>query len=197
MYLQHVLEFNSTYDVVALPEERGTLRMPQAKLRFELIKEEFEELLEAYEGADIVEVVDALADIEYVTKGAIVVFGLVGKVMRELDTIDAPDQPYLFHKEAQDEILKSLSTAIIYNDIDQGVKILAAILVLLEYTSELIKIDLDAATAAVHKSNMTKLGDDGKPVRNEKNKVIKGPNYQEPTKDIENIVFGEKNAKDE
>lgn len=197
MYLQHVLEFNSTYDVVALPEERGTLRMPQAKLRFELIKEEFEELLEALEGADIVEVVDALADIEYVTKGAVVVFGLVGKVMRELEITETPDQPYLFNKDAQDEILKMLSRAIIFNDIEQGVEVLAGILVLLDYTAELINVDLEAATAAVHKSNMTKLGEDGKPVRNEKNKVIKGPNYQTPTKDIENIVFGEQNATDE
>jgi hypothetical protein len=29
-------------------------------------------------------------------------------------------------------------------------------------------------------SNMTKLGDDGKPVRNEAGKVMKGPNYVAP-----------------
>jgi predicted HAD superfamily Cof-like phosphohydrolase len=197
LYLDHVLEFNSTYDVVALPEERGTLRMPQAKLRFDLIKEEFEELIEAYDGADIVEVVDALADIEYVTKGAAVVFGIVGKVRYQLEIMEEPDAPYLFNEDAQEEILKMLSHAIIFNDIDKGAEVLAAILKLLDYTSNLIKVDLDSATAAVHKSNMTKLGEDGKPVRNENNKVIKGPNYQTPTKDIENILFGEQNAQDE
>jgi len=32
----------------------------------------------------------------------------------------------------------------------------------------------------VHKSNMSKLGEDGKPVLREDGKVLKGPNYKEP-----------------
>lgn len=32
----------------------------------------------------------------------------------------------------------------------------------------------------VHKSNMSKLGDDGKPIYREDGKVLKGPNYQPP-----------------
>ena len=32
----------------------------------------------------------------------------------------------------------------------------------------------------VHKSNLSKLGDDGKPLKNEFGKVLKGPNYKEP-----------------
>lgn len=41
--------------------------------------------------------------------------------------------------------------------------------------------DLDEALDRVHKSNMTKLGEDGKPIRREDGKVLKGPNYQPPT----------------
>jgi predicted HAD superfamily Cof-like phosphohydrolase len=41
--------------------------------------------------------------------------------------------------------------------------------------------DLDKALDRVHKSNMTKLGEDGKPIRREDGKVLKGPNYQPPT----------------
>jgi predicted HAD superfamily Cof-like phosphohydrolase len=41
--------------------------------------------------------------------------------------------------------------------------------------------DLDEALDRVHKSNMTKLGADGKPIRREDGKVLKGPNYQPPT----------------
>ena len=41
--------------------------------------------------------------------------------------------------------------------------------------------DLDEALDRVHKSNMTKLGADGQPIRREDGKVLKGPNYQPPT----------------
>lgn len=41
-------------------------------------------------------------------------------------------------------------------------------------------IDLDACFQEVHASNMTKLGEDGKPVYREDGKVIKGPNYKAP-----------------
>ena len=40
---------------------------------------------------------------------------------------------------------------------------------------------LDEALNRVHESNMSKLGEDGKPIYREKdNKVLKGPNYQPP-----------------
>ena len=38
-------------------------------------------------------------------------------------------------------------------------------------------INLDACFNEVQKSNMSKLGIDGKPIYNEKGKVMKGPNY--------------------
>jgi predicted HAD superfamily Cof-like phosphohydrolase len=40
--------------------------------------------------------------------------------------------------------------------------------------------DLDEALDRVHKSNMTKLGEDGQPIFREDKKVLKGPNYQPP-----------------
>lgn len=41
-------------------------------------------------------------------------------------------------------------------------------------------LNLEGAYIRVHKSNMSKLGEDGKPVRREDGKVLKGPNYQPP-----------------
>jgi predicted HAD superfamily Cof-like phosphohydrolase len=41
-------------------------------------------------------------------------------------------------------------------------------------------IDLDQCFKEVQKSNMSKLGADGKPIYNEKGKVMKGPNFFEP-----------------
>ena len=41
-------------------------------------------------------------------------------------------------------------------------------------------IDLDAVLAEVHRSNMSKLGADGKPILREDGKVLKGENYSPP-----------------
>ena len=41
-------------------------------------------------------------------------------------------------------------------------------------------INLDDCFEEVQKSNMSKLGNDGKPIYNEKGKVMKGPNYFKP-----------------
>ena len=41
-------------------------------------------------------------------------------------------------------------------------------------------IDLDACYQEVHSSNMSKLGDDGKPIKREDGKVLKGPNFFDP-----------------
>lgn len=41
--------------------------------------------------------------------------------------------------------------------------------------------DLDEAIRRVHLSNMSKLGTDGKPLKDAEGKVMKGPNYKKPT----------------
>ena len=41
-------------------------------------------------------------------------------------------------------------------------------------------IDLDKCFAEVQRSNMSKLGDDGKPIYNEQGKVMKGSKYYKP-----------------
>ena len=85
-------------------------------LRYELIKEELDELREAIDSKDMKEVADALTDILYVTYGAGHAFG----------------------------------------------------------------INLDKCFEEVQNSNMSKLGLDGKPIYNDKGKVMKGPKYFKP-----------------
>ena len=41
-------------------------------------------------------------------------------------------------------------------------------------------IDLDKCFKEVQRANMSKLGEDGKPIYNDKGKVMKGPNYSAP-----------------
>ena len=86
------------------------------ELRVSLIQEELDELKEAMQNKDLLEVADALTDLLYVTYGAGHAFG----------------------------------------------------------------IDLDKCFNEVQNSNMSKLGEDGKPIYNELGKVMKGPNYFKP-----------------
>ena len=44
-------------------------------------------------------------------------------------------------------------------------------------------LPLEEVFYEVHRSNMSKLGDDGKPIYREDGKVLKGPNYKEPDLD--------------
>ena len=44
-------------------------------------------------------------------------------------------------------------------------------------------LDLDTALDRVFESNMSKLGDDGKPIYREDGKVLKGPKYKKPRLD--------------
>jgi len=85
-------------------------------LRINLIEEELDELKQAINQKNLIEVADALTDILYVTYGAGHAFG----------------------------------------------------------------INLDKCFEEVQNSNMSKLGDDGKPIYSEKGKVLKGPNYFKP-----------------
>ena len=86
------------------------------QLRFDLIKEELNELEHAIKTKNLKEIADALTDILYVTYGAGCAYG----------------------------------------------------------------INLDKCFKEVQRANMSKLGNDGKPIYNAKGKVMKGPNYSEP-----------------
>jgi len=86
------------------------------QLRYDLIKEELNELEQAMKTKNLKEVADALTDILYVTYGAGFAYG----------------------------------------------------------------INLDKCFKEVQRANMSKLGNDGKPIYNNKGKVMKGPNYSEP-----------------
>lgn len=76
--LNQVADFHRTFkhpilDSPTIPDEK------RCKLRVELISEELKELEEAIKDNDLVEVADALCDIQYVLSGAILEFGLGDK----------------------------------------------------------------------------------------------------------------------
>lgn len=50
-------------------------------------------------------------------------------------------------------------------------------------------IPFDRCFAEVQRSNMSKLGEDGKPIVREDGKILKGPNFSPP--DLHSIIYGE------
>ena len=73
---EKVKEFMSTFgqEVRNFPSTR--IELSTQKLRYDLIKEELDELKEAMVESDIVEIADAIADILYVTYGAAAAYGI-------------------------------------------------------------------------------------------------------------------------
>ena len=112
---ERVKKFMETFGQ-EIREKAGFPNEKITSLRYDLIKEELDELKEAMDNKDIKEVADALTDILYVTYGAGHAFG----------------------------------------------------------------VDLDKCFKEVQNSNMSKLDSDGKPIYNDKGKVMKGPNYFKP-----------------
>lgn len=122
--LDKVQEFHEMFKLGIEKNPVSILKNDKAALRYELMKEENEEYLEAVENNDLIEVADALGDMLYILCGTILEHGM----------------------------------------------------------SDLIETVFDE----IHRSNMSKLGKDGKPVYREDGKVMKGPNYFRP--DISKII---------
>ena len=78
------------------------------------------------------------------------------------------------------EELDELKEAIVNKDIKEVADALTDILYVTYGAGHAFGINLDKCFAEVQNSNMSKLGDDGKPIYNEKGKVLKGPNYFKP-----------------
>ena len=78
------------------------------------------------------------------------------------------------------EELSELKEAIEKKDIKEVADALTDILYVTYGAGYAYGIDLDKCFKEVQRANMSKLGTDGKPIYNEKGKVMKGPNYSEP-----------------
>ena len=73
--LNQVADFHKLFELPILDSPR----LPDSdrcQLRVDLLKEELGELVEAIENKDLVEVADALADIQYILSGTVLEFGM-------------------------------------------------------------------------------------------------------------------------
>lgn len=116
--IKSVEEFHDCFNITNNYTPTARLEEGQTKLRYDLMKEETEEYLEAAENNDLVEIADALGDQLYILCGTILKHGLQDKIVEVFQEI--------------------------------------------------------------HRSNMSKLGEDGKPIYREDGKVLKGKNYFRP-----------------
>ena len=85
-YLSKVSEFHKTFNVPVLdkPEIPSEER---CQLRVNLLQEELNELSEAIKNKDLVEIADALCDLQYVLSGSVLEFGLTEKFDQLFDDV--------------------------------------------------------------------------------------------------------------
>ncbi len=113
-----VEEFHNAFGIESAKSPTVDVSEQKIILRYNLMKEENEEYLEAAQNNDPVEVADALGDMLYILCGTILSHGMQHKISEVFEEIQ--------------------------------------------------------------RSNMSKLGSDGKPIYREDGKILKGPNYFRP-----------------
>lgn len=84
--LNDVAEFHNTFQLPVISEPQIP-DSERCQLRLNLLEEELSELKEAINTSDLVEVADALCDLQYVLSGAILEFGLGAKFKGLFDEV--------------------------------------------------------------------------------------------------------------
>ena len=79
-----------------------------------------------------------------------------------------------------EEELEEFKVAIKNKDLKEAIDALTDILYVTYGAGHAFGVNLDQCFEEVQKSNMSKLGEDGKPIYNEFGKVMKGSNYFKP-----------------
>ena len=123
--IEAVTKFHESYGLGIEHTPKANLPKNISELRFNLMKEENEEYLQAARDEDLIEIGDALGDMLYILCGTIIAHGFQDKIESIFDEIQ--------------------------------------------------------------RSNMSKLGADGKPIYRKDGKVMKGPNYFKP--DLKKIIL--------
>ena len=123
--IEAVTKFHKSYGLGIEHTPKANLPKNISELRFNLMKEENEEYLQAAQDQDLIEIADALGDMLYILCGTIIAHGFQDKIESIFDEIQ--------------------------------------------------------------RSNMSKLGADGKPIFRKDGKVMKGPNYFKP--DLKKILL--------
>ena len=93
--IKHVQEFHDAFGIVNNYSPTTVLSEEEIMLRFNLMKEENEEYLEAAKNKDIVEIADALGDQLYILCGTILKHGLQHKIEEVFEEIQCSNMSKL------------------------------------------------------------------------------------------------------
>lgn len=121
-YIEEVSQFHKTFNAPIL--ERPEIPSEErCKLRVSLLQEELNELSEAIKNKDLVEVADALCDLQYVLSGAILEFGLGEKFDELFNEVQRSNMSKACHsqQEAIETMLhykKKDGTESMYKEVD-------------------------------------------------------------------------------
>jgi predicted HAD superfamily Cof-like phosphohydrolase len=108
--------------------------------------------------------------------------------MGDPDEVKLPEERHLamrlalIAEEYEDEFIP----AVVSGDVVETIDALGDLVYVLYGMALAMGVDLDSVIEEIHRSNMSKLGADGKPIYREDMKVLKGPNYFPP--DIAGVV---------
>jgi predicted HAD superfamily Cof-like phosphohydrolase len=110
---------------------------------------------------------------------------------------DTPYMPNVSEMKAMgDHIIEELMELAVAHETKDAKEFLDALADIIYITAQQARLygwPLAEALREVHRSNMSKLGEDGLPIIREDGKVLKGPNFSEPnlSKLVEDVTFGE------
>lgn len=133
--LNDVAKFHTTFDLPILDEPTIPSKK-RCELRINLLQEELNELKEAIVDNDLLEVADALCDIQYVLSGAILEFGLgdkfktlfdevqrsnMSKTCKTMTVAEATQAHYLAKDGTESEIVLKDNEYLVYRKTDRKV----------------------------------------------------------------------------
>lgn len=198
MSLAQVKEFHEAFGH-PVSDQRTLIPEDRFKLRMSLIREELEETVRDFGNGDLVKTADGLADLDVVTNGALLEFGVTEyscdspeywEVTSEIPPALPEDSTIIsaVHASIYDQVSNCLDYYYLYN-VEDIIEALFTIKNIVRNVALFFRIPLKDVCDVVHKANMSKLGADGKPIyRESDNKILKGPNFRPPEEDIENIL---------
>jgi predicted HAD superfamily Cof-like phosphohydrolase len=111
-----------------------------------------------------------------------------GKPMSEKPRLPTEAEATLMNNLIHEELME-LNEAIDAGDLVEIADAIADILFVTAQQATMLGLPVDALLKEVQRSNMSKLGADGKPIYREDGKVLKGPNFSEP--EIAKVLMGE------
>lgn len=101
-----------------------------------------------------------------------------GCARRETPTLDVPELS--MRLALIDEEVEELHVAVAAGDLIEVADALGDLAYVVYGAALTFGIDLDAVLDEIHRSNMSKLGDNGQPVYRDDGKILKGPNFSQP-----------------